>query len=232
MITVSEKLVSMIRKVANALGPEMLSEVAFVGGCTTGLLMTDSIARESVRYTQDVDLILDVMGYPAWVRLQDKLREIGFTESMDEGAICRMNLGELKVDFMPIDPDILGFSNKWYREALETAETHSIGEDVSIRLLTPPLFIATKLEAYLGRGGNDPLASNDVEDILNLFDGREELLEEIQQSRDEVRIYIARQIENLQENQYFRYTVLSATKNSPGRDKILYGRLAAVCNVS
>jgi len=100
MPNIPEKLVAMIREVARALGDEMLSQIAFVGGCTTGLLMTDPITRESVRYTQDVDLIIDIFGYPAWTRLQSQLRDIGFQESMDEGAICRMYLGELKVDFM------------------------------------------------------------------------------------------------------------------------------------
>jgi len=42
----------MIEIVAHALGEELLSEVAFVGGCTTGLLVTD-----------DVDLIINVVGY-------------------------------------------------------------------------------------------------------------------------------------------------------------------------
>ena len=55
MPNIPEKLVTMIREVARALGDEMLSQIAFVGGCTTGLLITDPIARESVRYTQDVD---------------------------------------------------------------------------------------------------------------------------------------------------------------------------------
>lgn len=231
-MNVSEKLVAMIREVASKLGDEMLSEVAFVGGCTTGLLMTDPIVRESVRYTQDVDLILNVIGYPEWTRLQEKLRKMGFVESMDDGPICRMNLGELKVDFMPIDPSILGFSNKWYEVALETAENYSIGEDIVIRLLTPPLFIATKFEAYIGRGNNDLLASNDIEDILNLFDGREELVLEIQQADEAIQTYVARQLEELQKDEYFQYTVESVTRNSPGRDKILYDRIAAVCRLA
>jgi len=143
--TISESLALMIKRVAEALGPEMLSKLAFVGGCTTGLLMTDPVTKESVRYTQDVDLIIDIIGYPAWTTFQAKLRKHGFEESIEEGPICRMLLGELKVDFMPIDPKILGFSNRWYSKALETAQPYLIDDDLTIRLLTPPLFIATKL---------------------------------------------------------------------------------------
>jgi len=225
MDKIPEKLALMIKEVADALGTTMVSEIAFVGGCTTGLLMTDSIAKESVRYTQDVDLIIDIIGYPAWTTFQEKLREIGFKDAMDDGPICRMKLGELKVDFMPIDPNILGFSNSWYKKALETAQYYQLTPDTHIRLLTPPLFIATKFEAYLGRGNNDPIASNDIEDILNLFDGREELSREIQEAEYDIKEYISNKISNLLENQYFQYTVESHTRNSPGRAKIIYSRL-------
>ena len=67
-------------------------------------------------------------------------------------------------------------------------------DDLTIRLLTPPFFVATKLEAYLGRGGDDPLASHDLEDILNLVDGRETLVSEIKAADEEVRSYIAHQV--------------------------------------
>lgn len=225
MNDIPTKLASMIEAVAKALGPDTVSKIAFVGGCTTGLLMTDSIAKEAVRYTQDVDLIIDIIGYSAWTNFQEDLRKIGFKDSMDDGPICRMNLGELKVDFMPIDPDILGFSNSWYEKALETAEYYDLTPETKIRLLTPPLFIATKFEAYLGRGNNDPLDSNDVEDILNLFDGRPELVREIQQSDKEVQSYISSQIRDLLSNELFDYAVESHTRNHRGRADIIYKRL-------
>lgn len=40
-----------LQRVAVALGPELASEVAFVGGCTVGLMVTDLVVRETVRYT-------------------------------------------------------------------------------------------------------------------------------------------------------------------------------------
>jgi hypothetical protein len=35
-------------------------------------------------------------------------------------------------------------------------------------------FVATKLEAFASRGGGDFLTSHDLEDVLNIVDGREE----------------------------------------------------------
>jgi hypothetical protein len=37
-------------------------------------------------------------------------------------------------------------------------------------------FVATKFEAFHGRGNNDHLASHDLEDIITVVDGRPELM--------------------------------------------------------
>lgn len=137
---------AMLIRVAQALGPELLGKVAFVGGCTTGLFLTDAFTKEQVRYTDDVDLIIDVIGRLGWHQFEAQLRRRGFTD--DQEVICRMRLGNLKVDFMPPDSDILGFSNRWYAWALKTAEDYLLSECMIIRLVTPPCFLATKFEAY------------------------------------------------------------------------------------
>src|SRR5690348_16689376 len=91
----------MIEQVAIALHP-ILDEVAFVGGCTTGLLLTDSFSREQVRHTEDVDLIIHVVGYIGWHSMQERLRAQGFRDDINNDApICAMKLGQLRVDFMP-----------------------------------------------------------------------------------------------------------------------------------
>ncbi len=217
----------MILAVAQAIGEEMCRQVAFVGGCTTGLLLTDDFTLEQVRHTDDVDLIVHVVGQMGWADLQAKLRSRGFRDIIsDDGPICAMALGELRVDFMPDDPSILGFSNRWYREALSTAEDFPITGDICIRLVTPAFFIATKLEAYLGRGNNDPLSSQDIEDILNLFDGRHTLVEEIDSASRELKKYIAEQLDNLLADSNFDYAVQTAALGDSQREDWIYERLA------
>jgi hypothetical protein len=49
-----------------------------------------------------------------------------------------------------------------------------------IKLITAPAFLGTKFEAYSDRGGGDMLASHDLEDIINVLDGRPGLLEEVE----------------------------------------------------
>lgn len=223
-----ETNIKMIKTVASALGSELLSKVAFVGGCTTSLYIDDEITKESIRYTNDVDLIIHVLGYPDWYKFQQALRNKGFKECTEDGILCRMVLKDLRVDFMPDDENILGFSNKWYKGAYQKATEFSLDDNIKIRLLTPPYFVATKLEAYKGRGNNDPLGSHDLEDIISLFDGREQIVSEISKVNSELKNYISHEISKLFQNDYFQYAVHSATKGDRGREKIILERLKEV----
>lgn len=65
---------AMLQRVADALGPGLLQDMAFVGGCTTGLLITDPVSREAVRFTDDVDLIVHVMGQATGTACSRNLR--------------------------------------------------------------------------------------------------------------------------------------------------------------
>lgn len=223
-----EQLKGMIELVARALGSELLNEVAFVGGCTTGLLVTDEITKEGIRFTDDVDLIINVVGFTGWSVFQEKLKKKGFKVSLEDDVICRMRLGDLKVDFMPDDESILGFSNRWYRDALKTAEPYKLTDDIVIRLLTPPFFVATKLEAYHGRGNNDPLSSHDMEDILNIVDGRHELVYEISAAQEEVRVYIAEQVNQLLTHDMIDYAIQGIVFGDTARADIVYDRLVDI----
>jgi predicted nucleotidyltransferase len=219
----------MLTKVAQALGRELLEKVVFVGGCTTGLLVTDEFTKEQIRYTDDVDLIVHVMGYPGWVALQEQLRQHGFMEKIDEDedAICSMFLGDLRVDFMPDSPTLLGFSNIWYPQGMQTAQDYQLNKDVIIKLIQPEYFVATKIEAYKGRGNNDPLGSRDIEDLLNVFDGRASLVSEINASNADLRAYISMELDALLDTEYFDYAVQSMTHNDAAREALIFERIEA-----
>jgi predicted nucleotidyltransferase len=218
--------VEMLTMVAKTLGPELCQQVAFVGGCTTSLFLTDEFTREQVRHTEDVDVIVSLVGVASFARLQALLRDLGFQDSQDkDDPICAMKLGSLRVDFMPDDEKILGFSNRWYQDAWSSAEDYVLETEVTIRLIKPVYFVATKLEAYLGRGDNDPLGSRDIEDFLNLFDGRPGLLAEIEQSDPKLRKFIAIEIQKLLEDQNFAYAVQACALGDGGREALIFQRL-------
>ena len=57
--------------------------------------------------------------------------------------------------------------------------------------------MATKFVAFADRGNSDFLASHDLEDIINLIDGRPELIDEVAQSPGDLRAYLAMQCRTL-----------------------------------
>lgn len=219
----------MVSKVAEALGPDLREQVAFVGGCTTSFLLTDEFVLEQVRHTEDVDLIVHVMGYPGFYALQQALRAKGFKDmppDPEESApVCAMKLGDLRVDFMPDDPQVLGFSNRWYGDALKTAMPYKLPDDLSIRLVNPSYFLATKLEAYKGRGKGDTLSSHDIEDLLTLIDGRESLINEVKAAPEELRGYLAEEFRQLLQDPNFEYAVNSQAGGNAEREQILFERI-------
>ncbi|MGP0011532.1 MULTISPECIES: hypothetical protein [Pseudomonas] len=218
-------LLEMLDVVAQALGEELCQQVAFVGGCTTALLVTDEVTLEDLRFTDDVDLVVQLAGYAGWPRLMEQLRSRGFMESPLDDVNCRMRLGELKVDFMPSDKAILGYSNRWFDEGFQHARLHRLPSGAQIRVFAPPYFLGTKFEAYKGRGGGDTLNSKDIEDIVNLVDGREELVAEVSNAALPLKQYLSEHMTELINNRDFSYVVQSAARGDRGREAIIFGRL-------
>ncbi|HCH33221.1 MAG TPA: hypothetical protein DE045_09785 [Oceanospirillaceae bacterium] len=219
----------MLEQVALALGEELLLTMTFVGGCTTGLLLTDAFSSEQGRHTDDVDLIVHLMGHVGFYQLQTQLTKRGFSINMpdpdEDFPICAMKLGDLRVDFMPDDASVLNFTNRWYKAAMQTATPYQLTGDITINLVSPVYFIATKLEAYKGRGMGDALSSRDIEDILLLVDGREELIYEVQSAATDVHAYIAREFSSLLQDNNFEYAVASQSGPSNEREQMIFDRL-------
>ena len=189
--------VALVRTVAERLGP-LRERVVFLGGAAAGLLITDA-AAEVIRPTDDVDVIVEVASLAEYqFDLRDQLLSLGFAEDTDEGApICRWVVQRIKVDIMPTDPSVLGFSNRWYAPAVAHADRHDLPGGPQIRLVSAPYFLATKLEAFLNRGGSDFAASHDLEDVVAIIDGRVELALEVERADDDLRRYLARAIGQL-----------------------------------
>ena len=78
----------MLRIAAENLG-ELRNELVFLGGCVTGLLITDPGAPEP-RPTDDVDTIVEAATYSEYIQFSECLKEIGFREDTSEDApMCR-----------------------------------------------------------------------------------------------------------------------------------------------
>jgi predicted nucleotidyltransferase len=111
---------------------------------------------------------------------------------------------------MPVDQAILGFSNEWYGAAVDQTQRHELRSGLTISIPRPPVFLATKLAAFKGRGDDDLLGSHDLEDIITLVAGRPEIVEEVRGAVDAVRIWIAGEISALLEQPDFDYALQGA----------------------
>lgn len=179
-----------IRVVAARLG-ELSERAVFLGGAAAGLLVTDSASGEP-RPTDDIDVAIATTSWRDYESsIHARLRSLGFKEDIESDIICRWVVDGIKVDVLPTDTRILGFSNPWYRDAVENAVDFQLDERTRIRLITAPYFLATKLVAYFDRGLADPQLSNDLQDIVAVLDGRPSLLAEIVASAGDVRSFIA-----------------------------------------
>jgi predicted nucleotidyltransferase len=216
---------------ARSLG-DLRETLVFVGGCTTGLLITDPAAAD-VRSTRDVDVIVEIVSRAEYYALSKRLRSFGFQE--DPKVICRwQHQDEITLDVMPTDPNILGFSNPWYSGAIATATDHELEQGLIIRVVTPPYFCATKITAFHGRGNGDYAASHDLEDFLSVVDGRVELLSELRAAEDDVRTYVATEVrEFLSKSEFVDMLPGSLTPDaaSQARMPLLMARLEEIASI-
>ena len=85
----------------------------------------------------------------------------------------------------------LGMNSRWFPEAIQFSNVTDLGEGCSAKVITAPLFIATKLEAFKDRGKGDFYASHDLEDIITATDGRASIVDDIASAPRGVRQFIA-----------------------------------------
>jgi hypothetical protein len=127
--------------------------------------------------------------------IASRLRRRGFREDQRTGApVCRWRLGDLAVDVVPSTDSILGFSNRWYPLGVKSARSAELPGGRVIRTVTAPVFVATKLEAFRGRGNGDFLFSHDLEDMVSVVDGRSTLLDECLEAPPALQAYLAAEI--------------------------------------
>jgi len=209
----------------NQLG-DLVNEMVFIGGCATGLLITD-VAAPPIRATKDVDAIVQVATKADYYKLSERLREQGFVEDTSEGApLCRWVTKNVTLDVMPTEAEILGFGNQWYAAAMDNAEAISLIENVDIRMVSAPYFLITKLEAFDGRGNGDYRLSHDVEDMIAVMDGRPELAEEVRQTEPALVDELATRFQELLEDQQF----LDSVPGHMPPDEVSQSRVEKVFN--
>jgi hypothetical protein len=212
-----------LRRIALALD-DLCEQVVFVGGAVAGLLVTDPLGN-SVRATRDVDAVVNT-SRARFHEIEALVAERGFERDVRSDVICRWvhSASGVAFDLMPVQAEVLGFTNRWYPFAVETAEQMHLGNGITIRLVSAVAFVATKLEAFASRGHGDFLSSHDLEDVLNIIDGREELIGEMANAPDDLRQAVAEAFRLLLANADFA-NVFPGLMAEPARAPLLWARM-------
>ncbi|HEX6981331.1 MAG TPA: nucleotidyl transferase AbiEii/AbiGii toxin family protein [Balneolaceae bacterium] len=212
-----------MKKVARGLTP-LLDEVVFTGGAIIELYADES-ASAPLRPTTDIDIVIEVVGYGKFAELEGKLSKLTFYHDLESSITCRYRFKGIKVDIMPTDEKILGFSNRWHKTGMEHVIRSKLAEDLHINLFEPSYFLASKFEAFSDRG-DDRRTSHDFEDIVYFLDNRENWIDEISRSEDEVKSYLKTEFKNLIDDRFHREYIaahLPSSNRKEGLERILSG---------
>jgi hypothetical protein len=115
---------------------------------------------------------------------------------------------------------------------MDSSQEIELDANLRIRTVTAPYFIATKVEAFRGRGRGDFAASHDLEDILTVIDGREEIMQEISDAK-EVQPYIAAEFSKLLKTPAFLDSLpghLLPDATSQARASLLLNRIKQIAS--
>lgn len=206
---------------AASLLKDLNEQVVYVGGRIVGLLITDLI-EDDVRPTFDIDVALDLgtTDIVAHYSLQKKLESLGFKP---EGNVnCRYLLDDFVIDVMYTDGTLQGINSNWYQAGFDNAIEIQI-KDKKIKILNAVYFIATKLEAFTDRAykRNDYWDCKDLEDIINVINGRSELFGELMDSPKEVIQFISSYFKRLIEDPKWLDAIKAIARHERSRNIVL-----------
>ncbi len=202
----AQKCTELLTLVAQAM-KDLRDQVVFIGGITTFAYLDSPVALE-VRPTEDVDCTVEVTNLLAYKQLETKLMSLGFKHDTSRGApTCRWTIYGVKVDVMPTEEKILGFSNRWYPRGIANKIAYTLKSTEVIYLFSLPYFIASKLEAYHSRGHGDPRTSTDIEDILLILDGAKTVEHAILKASPEIQMFLGQSFSGLFKTNLFNETI-------------------------
>ena len=221
-----ERNINKVQIIAKALDT-LKEHVVFVGG-SVAELYAKSPELSDIRPTIDVDCVIDlqIITYIDYSKLEEQLRGLGFQNDTSKGApICRKLYRGIIVDFLPVNPDILGFSNVWYEDGVANKMNVTLPNRTSIFILPVEYYLATKIEALKNRGGSDIRGSHDWEDIVYILYNCEDVLLRIKQCSNRKLVnYIQKEICNLLNNNNIKeiiYVALPYDSEEESIDEVL-----------
>ena len=181
--------IEMLERIAEILA-RVPDKIVFTGGATIALYL-EEVAVPDIRPTDDVDCVVEITSRGKYYQLLERLRKLGLEENSEPGTpLCRWRYQGINLDIMPCDESVLGFTNRWYAPGIAKAEVCQLPSGREIQIFPSSYLLASKIEAFIGRGGGNFYYSADIEDIVALLDGCPSLLTEIESAEGEVKEFL------------------------------------------
>ena len=175
------------KRIAHALG-EMNERVVYVGGAIVSHYIDDPSA-EDVRPTKDIDISMKIASLNELETIRQELIKRGFTQSHDDNVICRFRYDDILLDVMATKQIGWAPGNEWFEAGFDHFIIKKIDE-IDIKLLSLPYFLASKFAAFYDRGKTDPRTSNDFEDVVYILNHTSDIKDQILESDQRVKIYL------------------------------------------
>jgi predicted nucleotidyltransferase len=103
---------------------------------------------------------------------------------------------------------------------------HTIDNICTIKILSAPYFLATKLEAFKGRGKDNGIQSHDFEDIVFVLENRYSIWTELSQTNENVKKYLQSEFALLLErSDFFEWIDSNVERMSPPASYFIYEQL-------
>lgn len=201
-----------IRAVHEALGEELNKDVIYIGGAVVSFYHDRPTVE--IRPTDDVDILIELITYKAYGELEERLRARGFVNDFESGVICRYIIQGITVDVMLTSEKILGFANRWYKEAAAKSILIELSKGPQIKIFSVVYFLAAKIEAYKNRGKGDGRVSTDFEDIVFILNNRSTIWVEMAKAEGEMNVYLVTEFSKLLNEPYIYEWISSHLEHS------------------
>lgn len=206
------------KKIARALG-DINEKVVYVGGAVVSLYIDDTSA-DDVRPTKDLDLTLKIASLGALEALRLDLVERGFVQTANEKLVCRFRYEDVLVDVMSTEAVGWAPANRWFASGFDLAFIHSLDE-IDIKLLPLPYFLATKFDAFFDRGIKDLWASHDFEDIIYLLNYASDIAAQIIHAENKVKKYLINCASKIVENESLQEAIIGNLYHEAQEERFL-----------
>ena len=190
MLRSRSHIIETIKTVATALG-DLNEQVVYVGGAVAGLYADDAGAPE-VRPTKDIDIVLEIVSLAGLENVRQQLAARNILVASQETVMCRYSYHSILIDVMSTQEVGWAPANPWFKAGFSQPEIRNIDE-VAIRILPLPYYLASKFTAFRNRG-TDPRTSPDFEDIVYILDNRTTLITDILHAETEVKTFLVAEL--------------------------------------